>query len=372
MVSCCGDERVTTGDYRLLVGVNAPQVLSGAAETGGRPVVKAPIDVQIGIKLEQIIDVDQSNEFFTAQASLQMEWTDPALAFNPEDCECTFKTFTDDAFEDFVEGVEEGKWPDFTFQNQQGNRWTQNKVVVLWSDGRAQYFERFTTSFQVDFDFRDYPFDTEEFIIRVDALYPEEFYVYSDLEGYSEISSEHGEDEFRITGFETEITSEPIRTEFEAEVTGEAVSTGSTNSRFTFSFSAPRHQNYYFTQVFFPILLISAISWITFFLRDYGLRIEVAGANLLLFIAFSWSLSDNYPRLGYLTFLDAVMFVMFVVNALVVTYNVWLRRLEMNDRSELAERIDRIMDWVFPFCYVVLFGVVYLLFFVRASPLVSF
>jgi hypothetical protein len=340
--SCCGDEQVTSGDYHLLVGVNVPEVLSGQAEPGGRPVVREPIDVQIGIKLQQIIDVDQANESFTAQASMQMEWTDPALAFNPDDCQCSLKTFSGSTFNEFLTAVE-GRWPEFTLQNQQGNRWTQNKVAVVWSDGRVRYFERFTTDFQVDFDFRPFPFDTQEFIIRVDALFPEEFYTFSDLEGFSEISTEHGEDEFMITGFETSVTSVQA-------------STASTTSRFTFSFTAPRHLNYYALQVFIPILLIVGVSWITFFLRDYGRRIEVASANLLLFIAFSFSLSDNYPRLGYLTFMDYVMAVMFVVSALVVAYNVWLKRMEIKGEGDRADRIDRIGDWVYPLALVLLLG----------------
>ena len=352
--SCCGDERVTAGDYRLLVGVNAPEVLTGEARASGRPVVQEPIDVQVGIKLQQIIDVDQPNEFFSAQASIQMEWTDPALAFNPDDCDCDFKTYTENTFNDFVEKAK-GRWPEFTFQNQQGNRWTQNRLVIVWPNGRALYFERFTTNFQVDFDFRQFPFDTQEFVIRVDALFPEEFYVFSDLEGYSEISTDHGEDEFAITGFETAVTSEQS-------------STKSTTSRFTFSFEAPRNANYYVFQIFIPILLIIGLSGVTFFLRDYGRRIEVASANLLLFIAFSWSLSDNYPRLGYLTFLDLVMVIMFVVSALVVAYNVWLKRMELNGQGDKAERVDRVMDWVYPLAYIVLFGMVLWAFFVAESP----
>jgi hypothetical protein len=356
--ACCSDESVTTGDYRLLVAVNAPEVLRGDVEPGGRRIVREPIDVQIGIKLQQIIDVDQPNEFFTAQGSMQMEWTDPALAFNPDDCDCDLKTYTANTFDDFVKAAE-GRWPEFTFQNQQGNRWTQNRVAVVRSSGHALYFERFTTNFQVDFDFRQFPFDTQQFIIRVDALFPEEYMTFSDLEGYSEISTEHGEDEFAITGFETEVTSEQA-------------STQSTTSRFTFSFEAPRHVNYYVFQIFIPILLIIGVSWVTFFLRDYGRRIEVASANLLLFIAFSWSLADNYPRLGYLTFLDIVMAVMFVVNALVVAYNVWLKRMDMNGDGEKADSIDRVMDWVYPAAYIVLFAIVVYLFFINPSePVIS-
>jgi hypothetical protein len=351
--ACCGDERVTAGDYRLLVGVNAPEALSGDAELGGRPVVHEPIDVQVGIKLQQIIDVDQPNEFFTVQGSMQMEWTDPALAFNPDDCDCDTKTYTANTFDDFVKAAE-GRWPEFTFQNQQGNRWTQNRVVVVRSNGHALYFERFTTNFQVDFDFRQFPFDTQEFVVRVDALFPEEYMMFSDLEGFSEISTEHGEDEFAITGYETEVTSQQA-------------STRSTTSRFTFSFEAPRHVNYYVFQIFIPIALIIGVSWVTFFLRDYGRRIEVASANLLLFIAFSWSLADNYPRLGYLTFLDVVMAIMFVINALVVAYNVWLKRMEMQGHGEKADSIDRVMDWVYPAAYIVLFAIVVYLFFINPS-----
>ena len=130
----------------------------------------------------------------------------------------------------------------------------------------------------------------------------------------------------------------------------------------TFSFSAPRHMNYYVLQVFLPILLIFLISWFTFFLRDYTRRIEAAAANILLFIAFSWSLADNYPRLGYLTFLDAIMAATFTVNVLVLLYNVKMKQLENQGKAERVERIDHVLDWAYPLIYVVLIGGVALLF----------
>jgi len=348
IAGCC-DEEGSTGDYRLLVGVNAPDVLTGQAVHTDEAVIKEPIPVQIGVKLQQIVEVDEQNEFFTAVASLQMEWTDPALAFSPDSCDCVLKVYTDQDFSRFLE-ENEGRFPDFTIYNQQGNRWTQNRLVVLHQDGRAIYFERFSTNLQVDFDFSQYPFDSEDFILQIDAIYPERFYYFTDLEGYSEISPEHGEDEFVIGEFQTEVTS------VEA-------STQETSSRFTFRFGGPRHLDYYILQIFVPLLLIMAVSWVTFFLRDYGRRIEVASANLFVFVAFSFSLADNYPRLGYLTLLDAVMLITFVINALVVVYNVWLRRMEMNDQEELANRIDSVLDWVYPISLVIAGFGLYLIFF---------
>ena len=348
-ISGCCEGQPTQGDYRLLIGTNAPAVLTGQAEPTGGRVIDVPVEVQIGVKLQQIIEVNESSEFFNAVASVQMEWMDPEAAFSPDTCECTFKAYTASNFNEFIDAVG-GRWPEFTIFNQQGNRWTQNRVAVVFSNGRVLYFERFTTNFQVDFDFTQYPFDTQEFTIKVDSVYPEGFYRFSDLPGYTEISPDHGEDEFIITDRQTVVTSEEA-------------STQSVVSRFTFSFTSPRHLEYYLLQIFIPMLLIIAVSYVTFFLRDYGRRIEVASGNLLLFIAFSWSLADNYPRLGYVTFLDALMAMIFVINAMVVIYNVWLRKMEMAGAGARAERIDSVLDWAYPFAYIGAILLLYLWFF---------
>jgi hypothetical protein len=348
IAGCC-DPEGEPGEYRLLIGVNEPQVLTGQAAPSGQPVVEQPIPVNIGIELQQIVEVDEQNEAFTAVANLRMEWTDPRLAFSPESCDCVVKSFSQDTFGQFVD-ESQGRWPDFVLHNQQENRWTQNRLARVSHTGQALYFERFSTDFQVDFDFRRYPFDRQQFIMIVDSVFPQDVYLFTDLEGTSSISAEHGEDEFIIQDLQTQVTGEPSGLQ-------------TTHSRFTFSFEGPRHLNYYLLQVFLPILLIAGVSWITFFLRDYGRRIEVASANLLVFIAFSFSLADNYPRLGYMTLLDGVMVFTFIINALVVAYNVWLRRLEMVGQGELAERIDNYLDWLYPLLYVAAVVVLYILFF---------
>jgi len=69
-----------------------------------------------------------------------------------------------------------------------------------------------------------------------------------------------------------------------------------------------------------------------------------------------------------MTFLDAVMALMFATQAFVVAYNVWLRRLEMDEQGELAERIDIVMDWVYPLIYLVsLAGLVWWFFWLQTA-----
>lgn len=335
----------TAGDFRALVGLNAPEVLTGAAAETGDPVLKTPIDVQVGIRIERISEVDSQGEDFTVLGSMRMDWTDPSLAFSPDSCNCAVKIFTEKEFDRFLDEVN-SVWPDFVFFNQQGNRWVQSRAAAIWPDGRARYGESFTMTYQADFNFRKFPFDTQLFPIYLDLLLPADTYVVSDLPGFSGINPDHGEDEFIITDFTT--SSEIV----EGRVTDNPV------SRFSMTFEAPRHLNYYILQIFIPVLLIILISWFTFFLHDYNRRIEVSAGNTLLFIAFSFSLADNYPRLGYLTFLDAVMGVTFIFNTLVLLYNVYMKRLENQGRLERVEHIDHLLDWVYPFLYLGLIAIV--------------
>ena len=260
-----------------------------------------------------------------------MDWTDPELAFSPDSCDCSVKLYSDKEVDRFLTEVEwslhvlqsTGSLPDQGGAGGRPSRSSINWAIVdSEPDGgglarrAARYAESFNTTFQADFDFRQYPFDTQTFPIYLDLVYPTSMYTMTVLPGYSEIDPAHGEDEFIISDLTTAASA----------VTPSAAD--KPVSRMTFSFSAPRHLNYYLLQVFLPILLIILISWFTFFLRDYTRRIEAAAANILLFIAFSWSLAGNYPRLGYITFLDAIMGVTFAVERAGVLYNVYMKRME--------------------------------------------
>jgi hypothetical protein len=237
------------------------------------------------------------------------------------------------------------EWPSFTLFNQQGRRDSQNQLAVVFPDGRAIYVERFSATLQApDFDFRRFPFDTQQFFIRVRLVFPEEFFVYSALEGYSRPGQQLGEEEWVLTDF------------------GTSVDTHDGSSRFSFGFESVRHLNFYVFRFFVPVLIIIIVSWTTFFLKDYGKRVDVASANLLLFIAFNFTISNDLPRLGYLTFMDTILVSTFVVTGLVVVFNVYLKRLEVTGKESFAQRVDTYMIWIYPLAYLIAFGTVTLLF----------
>lgn len=334
-------------NYRLILGINALSSLHDAVEETGQSVVRDSSDVNIGLSIDQIVNVDQQSETFTVVASLQLIWLEPALAFSPDSCNCSVKKM---ALDELISLASKNRLalPVFTIFNQQGNRWSQNQIVFIESSGKITYQERFTTTLQApDFDFQDYPFDRQLFKVRVDLNIPTEIFTFKEIDNPAEpLGDELGEEEWTVIKHYSTIEKIPFDNNLE-------------KSRFTRTIEVRRHLNFYLFRIFIPLFLIISISWVIFFLKDYGRQLEVASGNLLVFVAFNFAISNDLPRLGYLTLLDRIIITSFACAALVVLISVYQKRLEANGRMELADRIDNMVLTFYPLIYIAMIGVEY-------------
>jgi hypothetical protein len=66
--------------------------------------------------------------------------------------------------------------------------------------------------------------------------------------------------------------------------------------------------------------------------------------------------------MGYLTFVDAIMAITFLINTLVVALNVYYKWLENKDQREKADRLEAPMDYIYPLAYLISFGLAAVIF----------
>jgi hypothetical protein len=158
-----------------------------------------PREVHVGVQVHQIKFVDQKAENFGVVGTLRLEWEDPKLAFDASETGRDFKVYTKDAFRRFT-SKNALFHPGFIIQNQQERRFKQKAHFVIFSGGQVLYIERFSTVLQApDFNFTQFPFDTQKFFVRVVSDYPAEYVKYVALEEFSELGKKLGEEEWLLS-----------------------------------------------------------------------------------------------------------------------------------------------------------------------------
>lgn len=303
-----------------------------------------PLRVSLGVTVDQITFVDQKSENFGAVLTIRMTWKDPALAFEAGVDTKHAKVMSPAEFVELARSLGTIV-PAFVVQNQQAKRWIQHDVVVIFPDGETSYFEKSSTTLQAPyFNFVRYPFDTQKFFVEIVSVLPTNIVQYVADNERSGLGDLLGEEEWILENDRTLLfTTEGI--------------TGLESSMIALAFEGRRHILYYAIRIFLPMLVLIAVSWAVFFLDEYRKRIEIAGANLLVFVAFNWAISADLPRLGYLTFLDFILQWMFVVTGAIIVFSVILSRLKATGRGELARKLDiYAVKWVYPLGYAAIVG----------------
>lgn len=308
-----------------------------------------PIEARVGVQIHQLTGIDQKKEQFGVVATVRMEWTDPNLAFVPEQgAPRSFRVYTGEGFRDYADA--NGLLaPGFLILNRQGRLDISDSTVAVFEDGSAIFVERFTATLQApDFDFRTYPFDRQHFSLNLGFLLPLEVMQIVELEGFSGMGPKLGEEEWVVE--ETIV----LVGDWQNPV-------GFSGAEFNLVFTTHRHLQYYLLRIFVPLVILLVVTYSAFLLKDFTRRIEICTTTLLTFVAFNFAISKDLPRLGYLTFMDIVMAMSFLMIGITVVWNVILRRAELNGRVGLVRRLDTYTLWIYPFAQIVLVYIAWLL-----------
>ncbi len=303
-----------------------------------------PLQVGIGIRIDQITSVDQKAENYGAVVILRAEWTDPTLAFDRDEVGREIQVFNPPVLANHARELG-AVLPAFVVHNQQSNKWVHEAAASVRHDGHVVYAEKSSLTLQAPhFDFRKYPFDTQQFYFEVVSVFPTEYVSYYPLEAYSGLGDLLGEEEWILDNARVEHST----------VIGLS---GRDSDQIALAFEGHRHLTYYVIRVFLPMLVLISVGWALFFLDEYRRRIEIAGGNLLVFVAFNWAISADLPKLGYLTFLDFILQCMFLMTGALIVFNVALRKLKVSGREDVARKLDNYaIKWIYPLGYAAIVG----------------
>lgn len=313
----------------------------------------SPTEVQVGMYLISLVEVSPPSEsfpVFTSEMFVDIEWHDPRLAFDPDETGVDKEVFLE---HDAQLRLERIWWPDIEFENAQGQRETANRELVIHSDGTVVYSERFQGAFTVDMNLKKFPFDHQHLEIRVESFsWDERSVVFVPLEhktGYNE-------------AFETlEWDLHDVRAEVQAK---QEVRSPEAFSEYVYSIEVDRDPGFYLFKILAPLLIIVVFNWTTFWMpgEPASTRMERGVIALLTVVAFNQVVASNLPRIGYLTFMDAVVYVAFASVGLTMLTNVWAQRQEYLGHPEKVAQLDKICRIAFPAVFAVVMAILWVVY----------
>ena len=288
-----------------------------------------PTEVNIGIAVLDIDNIDGANQSFTANFLISMQWEDPRLANTTT---TSRKMNLDDIWT-----------PGLQIVNQQKLFKTFADTAEVTPEGTVIYRQRYWGNLSYPMNLRNFPFDEHSLQIKIVAAgYSSEdvkFIIADDRTGMGDILTVT---DWEITGWDTFTDSFVIGP-------GMPVLSG-----VAFEFEANRLVAFYLIKVLLPLAMIVFMSLIILFIDPVhvGPKFSIAITAILTLIAYRFLLGNLLPKISYLTRMDYFLFgSTFLVFAVLVETAVNTKLVGLK-KERLAEKLDYWSRWVFILIFI--------------------
>ena len=278
---------------------------------------KEPFKLITELIVEDIDRVDGKRLEFDSLYTLYVYWKDPRVAD-------VLKKF--DAYEDtnvpawLCDYEARTVWgesrklfdPVVEFYNRKSNPdFAQGRAdwVEIFSNGTVQMRVRDTATFKAKFDFKKFPFDEQIFSFLIYPEFPASkmiFVAEPIMEEYKKnLYVVEGEDGINIPEWKVTTVDYYIDRYKEGDYEYQG---------FIVEIGAERVTNYYIFKIIIPIILILSISWSVFWIdrAQIEAKANITIVALLSLIAYNLIMDDVIPKLDYLTFMDAFIFLSYL------------------------------------------------------------
>jgi hypothetical protein len=301
---------------------------------------EAPVDVAVGLYITNFVAIDETRETFEVGGFVTAQWRDPRLALTPGQAESSSNELEKPRTLD-----PEGVWgPAIEGANTISH--TTNQVSLEADrNGIVTYRERFEAVYSNAFQLRRFPFDTQ--VLRFEfqpflSTTAQIRFAPQALPGTGISPGQHTELAAwrlqKLTYRTDKLTGDPFQPE-----THEAL----------FELIATRRSGFYVWKIFLPLLMMtlipSAVYWID--PKEFDWLLKIPMTMLLAMVAFEFTITRDLPRIGYITFLDAVFLVSFVFCFLGTIEITLVYLLQKYGRRSLAEKLHNAGRGLYPLGY---------------------
>ncbi|XP_020830744.1 gamma-aminobutyric acid receptor subunit theta isoform X2 [Phascolarctos cinereus] len=256
-----------------------------------------PVTVGMSIHISSIDQISEVNMDYTITMYFQQSWRDKRLAYSDFDFNLTLDNRVADQL-----------WlPDTYFLNDKKSFLhgvtVKNRMIRLHPDGTVLYGLRITTTAACMMDLRRYPLDQQNCTLEIESY----GYTVDDIVFYWQ-----GNDS-AVTGMDT--LELPQFTIMEQRlVTREVVFTTGSYLRLSLSFRIKRNIGYFILQTYMPSVLITILSWVSFWINydASAARVALGVTTVLTMTTINTHLRETLPKIPYVKAIDIYLMGCFV------------------------------------------------------------
>jgi Neurotransmitter-gated ion-channel ligand binding domain/Neurotransmitter-gated ion-channel transmembrane region len=298
--------------------------------------------VRARFELHDINEINDEAETFEFAGVLTLKWHDPRQAFDPAVAGVDEKIFQG-AYQ-FNE-LSPGWFPQVVLVNESGLYQKNGVVLRVQPDGTSTLIETLNATAEAEFNMRRFPFDGHrlEAVFEVLGFDRDEVLLQVESNAASSLTGDVRVPQWTITG-----VSVSVRDRSASYAGRRGVS-----SAFVVSVDVQRESFYTRRLVIIPLVVIVLLSFSVFWMdrSSLGDRLSVSFIGILTGVAYQLVMSEQLPRISYVTLMHGFLNLSFLTMCATVVINLVVGALDQRGKSELGDRIDRRCRWGFPLAY---------------------
>ncbi len=323
-------------------GASGAPPTSSAVSLLAPPPHAGPVPVRARFDLYDLNEVNDETETFEFTGALTLEWRDPRLAFDPASAGVEEKIFQGNyQFNELATGW----YPQVVLANVSGLYQKTGVVLRVRPDGTSTLIETLNAAAETEFDMQRFPFDGQRLqaVFEVVGFGQDEVVLEVEPGDAAPLAGAVRVPQWTVTGATV-------------SVDGRAASLGERRgmvSALVLTISVQRESWFVRRLVVGPLVIIVLLSFSVFWMdrSSLGDRLSVSFIGILTVVAFQMVMSEQLPRIAYVTLIHAFLNISFLTMCATVVVNLVVGRLDQQGRRELGDRIDRLCRWLFPLAY---------------------